>query len=196
MFRAIGDILLRKLVVLLRVIAGTAKGRKFDTLSGLDTRPTLDRVRESVFGMLQFEIVGRAVLDLFAGSGGMGIEALSRGASSAVFCDQSPECAAIIKSNLKHLNLNGEVLCNDFEKCLSMLEASGKRFDFVFIDPPYASDFVDRATSFLEKSELLNNGACIVIEHPKDRIPAIPDGLVLRADRKYGKAHILSLIHI
>lgn len=125
----------------MRVITGTARGRVLRTLEGEDVRPTTDRVKEAVFSIIQFEIEGRRVLDLFAGSGQLGIEALSRGAASATFVDMSKDSLSAVKYNLEHTKLgdNAKVVQTD---ALSFLKLTKDRFDIVFLDPPYASSLV------------------------------------------------------
>ena len=121
----------------MRVITGTARGRVLKTLEGEDVRPTTDRVKEAVFSIIQFEIEGRRVLDLFAGSGQLGIEALSRGAASATFVDMSKDSLSAVKYNLEHTKLgdNAKVVQTD---ALSFLKLTKDKFDIVFLDPPYA----------------------------------------------------------
>lgn len=170
----------------MRIISGTARGRKIDTPAGLSTRPTLDRVKESVFGSIQFEIEGRVVLDLFAGSGNLGIEALSRGAKYAVFCDSSRVCADIVSANLKKTGFtNAEVINSDFEQVLLRLKSIGQKFDLVFLDPPYASGLVQPATDMLCDLGLLSSFAIIVAEHSVNQKITIPDALSLRSEKKY-----------
>ena len=125
----------------MRVITGTARGRVLRTLEGEDVRPTTDRVKEAVFSIIQFEIEGRRVLDLFAGSGQLGIEALSRGAASATFVDMSKDSLSAVKYNLEHTKLgdNAKVVQTD---ALSFLKLTKDKFDIVFLDPPYASSLV------------------------------------------------------
>ena len=119
----------------MRVITGTARGRVLRTLEGEDVRPTTDRVKEAVFSIIQFEIEGRRVLDLFAGSGQLGIEALSRGAASATFVDMSKDSLSAVKYNLEHTKLgdNAKVVQTD---ALSFLKLTKDKFDIVFLDPP------------------------------------------------------------
>ena len=126
----------------MRVISGTARSVPLLSREGLDTRPTSDRVKEAVFNVLQFEIEGRSVLDLFGGSGQMAIEALSRGAASAVFVDQSKAAVALVKKNLEKTKLTGgRVVQGD---SIAFLSGPGK-FDLVFLDPPYDSGLLENA---------------------------------------------------
>lgn len=123
----------------MRVITGTARGRKLRTPENYDIRPTTDVVKEAIFNIVQFDVEGRRVLDLFAGTGQLGIEALSRGAASCVFIDSDKAAAAIVRDNLKACGLEGQVLQAD---AIGYLDSCGK-FDLIFIDPPYDSGLYD-----------------------------------------------------
>ena len=120
----------------MRVITGTARSKKLVTPKGLDVRPTTDMVKEAVFSAVQFEIEGATVLDLFAGSGQIGIEALSRGANSAVFLDKSRDSIAAVKENLKNTELMDKATVLQMDS-LAFLQSTQQKFDFIFIDPPY-----------------------------------------------------------
>jgi 16S rRNA (guanine(966)-N(2))-methyltransferase RsmD len=120
----------------MRVIAGTLRGRRLQAPAGRDTRPTSDRVREALFSILG-PLDGERVLDLFAGSGALGIEALSRGAGSALFCDSSPAAARVVRSNLQALGLQADVVCDDARRVLRDARGRGDTYDLVFLDPPY-----------------------------------------------------------
>lgn len=145
----------------MRVITGIARGRRLETLPGDATRPTGEKVKESLFSAIQFDIEGHRVLDLFAGSGQLGIEALSRGASGCVFVDKNAEAVKIIRQNLLHTGLaeKSQVLGTD---ALTYLTRPGDRFDLVFLDPPYASELL---LPVLEKvAPLVNDGGIMVCE--------------------------------
>lgn len=177
----------------MRIITGRSKGIRLNTLSGNDTRPTSERSKEAVFSALQFEIEGREVLDLFAGSGQLGLEAASRGASRAVLADSSREAYKIISENTQKSRLTDvcEVLCEDFESYLKK-RAGREKYDIVFLDPPYATDFIDRAVSLLFDGELLKPTSLIVCE--SDREDVLSDANLSRLTRvkgmKHGIAHI------
>jgi len=144
-----------------RVITGIARGRRLETLPGEETRPTTEKVKESLFSAIQFDIEGRRVLDLFAGSGQLGIEALSRGASGCVFVDKNTQAVQVIRRNLQHTGLAAaaQVLSTD---ALSYLTRPKDRFDLVFLDPPYDAGLLVPA---LEKvTPLVNDGGIIVCE--------------------------------
>ena len=172
----------------MRVITGTARGCRLSTLAGEDTRPTTDKVKEGLFSAIQFDIEGRRVLDLYAGSGQLGIEALSRGASGCVFVDRNPEATAIIKQNLQKTALmtKAQVVATD---ALSYLERPKDRFDLVFIDPPYAAGAL---LPTLEKVvDLVNDGGIIVCESDEDTIlPEKADRFTLDRVRRYGRVHV------
>ena len=127
----------------MRVITGTARGRRLKELDGYETRPTTDRVKEGIFNIIQFDIDGRKVLDLYAGTGQLGIEALSRGAASAVFVDQRRDAAALIRDNLKLTGLEdrAKVVCGD---AAAFLPSAGEKFGLIFIDPPYAANLWEK----------------------------------------------------
>jgi 16S rRNA (guanine(966)-N(2))-methyltransferase RsmD len=155
----------------LRIITGTAKGKKLITLEGEATRPTSERIKEAVFSSIQFDLEERRVLDLFAGSGQLGLEALSRGAASAFFTDSEREAIEIVKKNA--------VTCGFQDKCKYLVsdwrnyirKASGReKFDLVFVDPPYAMECCGDALLRLEKSELLADGAIVVLESGTEEI--------------------------
>lgn len=176
----------------MRIISGSARGRSLQAPKGLSTRPTTDRVKESLFGILQFRIAEARVLDLFSGSGGLGLEALSRGAQFAVFNDSDRQSVQIIKNNLQSLPFEGRatVYNHDFKACLKLLASKGERFDLVFLDPPYDKGLELEAARLIGELSLLVEGGRIVIEHAaKTRIelPAVVD------TRKYGDTCITFL---
>ena len=150
---------------MMRIITGKARGVRLATLEGENTRPTSERAKEAIFSMLQFEIDGARVLDLFAGSGQMGLEALSRGAAHAVFCDLSKDAVEIVKTNIKKTRMEGQcdVFCGDYKVTLHRLR-NRQNFDLVFLDPPYAGSLVPAALSELIENDLLSNGAKIICE--------------------------------
>ncbi len=148
----------------MRVITGSARGKKLITLSGDDVRPTADRVKEALFSSIHFEIEGSTVLDLFAGSGQLGIEALSRGAAYAVFCDKNLDSINTVKKNLLSCEFpksSYEVNHMDF---ISFLNRTDKKFDFCFLDPPYEAGFYDDA--FKGLNLVMKDGGVIFCEHP------------------------------
>ena len=149
----------------MRIITGKARGIRLDTLEGLNTRPTAERAKEAVFSMLAFDIEGRRVLDLFAGSGQMGLEALSRGAVSAVMVDCARAAVDIIKKNTAKTKLEGaEIVCADSVLWLDGAAKKGLSFDIVFMDPPYAEKLLPRCLEKLLRGNLLKSTSLIVCE--------------------------------
>ena len=143
----------------MRVITGSARGRRLITLEGEDIRPTTDKVKEAVFSSIQFEIEGRSVLDLFAGSGSLGIEALSRGAKKAVFCDLSRQAVGVINKNLENTRIDSfsTVINTDG---ISYLRTTREKFDIIFMDPPYRKQLIDKAMQYAH--DVMNSGGVIV----------------------------------
>jgi 16S rRNA (guanine966-N2)-methyltransferase len=171
----------------MRVITGTARGRRLRELPGLETRPTADRVKEGLFSAIQFEIEGRRVLDLFAGTGQLGIEALSRGAVSAVFVDRRPDAAALIRENLKLTGLfdRGNVRAGD---SMEYLKCTREKFDLIFLDPPYEAGLLEPALAHIARYDLLTPGGIITAESPADRrLPALAAPYAISRTYRYGK---------
>ena len=174
----------------MRVIAGTAKGRTLKTPEGMLTRPTAERVKEAVFSAVQFDLPGAKVLDLFAGTGQLGIEALSRGADRAVFVDDRKEACALVRENLRITGFldRARVVQGDY---LTYLKSCRERFTMVFLDPPYAEKFLETALNQLSEIDILNKDAIIVTERPLGKVLSedFPRFERLK-DRKYGKTVI------
>ena len=156
---------------MMRIITGKARGTKLNTLEGLNTRPTSERTKEAVFSMIQFDIPDSNVLDLFAGSGQMGLEALSRGAKKATFVDNSKSAINVINQNVKKTHFENEslVIASEFDPYLTRV-AGREKYDLVFLDPPYASDFLKNALKCLIKYNLLSKNATVVCESGKENI--------------------------
>ena len=153
----------------MRVIAGTARSLQLKTLDGLDTRPTTDRIKETLFNMLAPYLYDCIFLDLFAGSGGIGIEALSRGAMEAVFVEKNPKAMACIKDNLKHTHLERKAptISSDVMTALYRLEGE-KQFDYIFMDPPYNQELEKQVLTYLAESDLLAHQGVIIVEAARD----------------------------
>ena len=169
----------------MRVITGTARGRKLMTPEGLDTRPTTDKVKEAVCSSLQFDFPGAAVLDLFAGSGQMGIEALSRGAAHTVFTDSDKRALSCIRQNVRNCGFSeiAEVLQSD---AMSYLQRTGSRFDIAFLDPPYRKEILQQILPVL--AEKMHKNGVIVCEHePECNLPQTILEFHLQKQKKYGK---------
>ena len=168
----------------MRVITGTARGMKLRTLEGLDVRPTTDQVKESIFSIIQFEIEGAKVLDLFAGSGQLGIEALSRGAGSATFVDSSKKAIDVVRENLEHTKLSHAIIKN--EDSLGFLKLTKDVFDIAFLDPPYGKGLIDKALPLLVPH--MSSGAVIICETSKEEtLPDSVENFVKAKEHVYGK---------
>ncbi len=169
------------------MVTGSARGHRLATLEGEEVRPTASRVKEAIFSSLQLEIPGSRVLDLFAGSGQLGIEALSRGAASCVFCDARPEAVQIVRQNLAHTKLAAaaRVAQCDFSEILR----SAGEYDIAFVDPPYSRGIIDAVLPALAGH--MSPGGVIVCESDeRDALPAQAGGFVQTAQRRYGRTRI------
>ena len=169
----------------MRVISGKARGVVLKTPEGLQTRPTADRVKEALFSIIQFDLPAAKILDLFSGTGQLGIEALSRGAADAVFVDESEKACALIRENLKRTKLNGRVLRADY---MSFLKTCREKFDIIILDPPYAEVFLENSLKMITEIDILQSGGIIVTERPleKQLFFEFP-GYSRSRDYKYGK---------
>ncbi len=176
----------------MRVISGKCKGKKLFALKGLGLRPTSDRVKEAIFDILQKFPPGKIVLDLFAGTGALGIEALSRGAQRAVFVERSTRSGTVLRRNIEACRLSGqaEVVSKEVQAGLKALEERGDSFDLIFLDPPYGKGLAYRALGSLSRSPMLSVNALIVAEHsPGEDLSSIPS--LERIDRrKYGGTEV------
>ena len=169
----------------MRVIAGKAKGIQLKTPDGMLTRPTTDRVKEALFSILQFDLPGTRVLDLFGGTGQLGIEALSRGAKEAVFVDAREEACRLIRENLKRAGFTGQVVRGDY---LTYLDQCRENFDVIFLDPPYAEVFLENALNRITEIDILQSGGIITTERPLGKeLPWDFPGYDRSRDYKYGK---------
>lgn len=180
----------------MRVISGKARGTKLSSIESLSTRPTLDRVKESLFNIIQNNLKDAVVLDLFAGSGQLGIEALSRGADKAYLCDINRDAVKMIKQNLEKTKLKDKavVINEDYKKALRTLNTNEK-FDIIFIDPPYKEDIaVDSIIDIIHESRLKENGIMIIetdeIERDLREINKI-ENIKIIDQRKYGRASLI-----
>ena len=174
----------------MRVISGTAKGISLRTPDGMATRPTADRVKEALFSILQFDIPCTKVLDLFGGTGQLGIEALSRGADSCVFVDEREDACKLIRENLKRTKLDNKakVIRSDY---LQYLKKSTERFDVILLDPPYAEVFLENSLKLITEIDILQSGGIIVTERPLGKDLSFEfEGFERSKDYKYGKTLI------
>ena len=183
---------------MMRIITGSAKGKKLVSLEGDATRPTSERIKEAIFSSIQFDVEGRRVLDLFAGSGQMGLEALSRGASKATFIDLSREAMEIVKQNAKITGFfdKSHFLVSDWRNYIR--KASGReQFDLVFIDPPYAMECCADAAAYLAKTELIIPGAIVVLESGEEEIDMADErlqGYSVIKSTHYGKKTFVNIL--
>lgn len=171
----------------MRVITGRARGRRLKELSGMETRPTTDRVKEGLFNIIQFDIEGRQVLDLFAGTGQLGIETLSRGAAHAVFVEQRPDAVSLIRENLAVTELSewAEVVKGD---SLGYLSSTKKTFDVIFLDPPYKGDLLERAMEMILKFDILSEHGIMVCESDTEKkLPETLGETITSRTYRYGK---------
>ena len=178
----------------MRVISGKARGVNLKTPTGMATRPTADRVKEAVFSILQFDLPNASVLDLFGGTGQLGIEALSRGARCAVFVDERDDACKLIKENLKRTKLEsqGTVVRSDYA---AFLKTTSQKFDIILLDPPYAEKFLENSLNLITEIDILQSGGIIVTERPLEKV-LLGDfpGYSRSKDYKYGKT-LITLFH-
>ena len=182
----------------MRIITGSAKGTKLKAPSGFDTRPTADRVKESIFNILSDIVVDARVLDIFAGTGNLGLEALSRGGKTAVFVDNSNDSIAIIKENAQHtkLALHTEIYKNDVLRSLDRLAQEGRSFDLLFCDPPYKQGYVQAVLEKLNKHPIMALGGVVVIEHSRhEKIADEWEHLQLKRTERYGATLVSFLLY-
>ena len=171
----------------MRVITGSAKGRKLKELQGRETRPTTDRVKEGLFNIIQFDIEGRRVLDLFAGTGQLGIECLSRGADRCTFVDLRKEAAALIRENLTWCALQerAQVIQGDY---LAYLTRCGEKFDLILLDPPYGSGLLEKALESIAAIDILSENGIMVCESAVEQVlPELKSPYTRGKDYRYGK---------
>lgn len=171
-----------------RVISGSARGLKLNTPGDDRVRPTTDRVKESMFNIVQDWVYDSQVLDLFAGSGALGIEALSRGASQAVFCDNSLDSIKIIKSNIEKARVvdRSQIVSGDFKRCLRDMEAKNQSFDMIFVDPPYYKGLFEEVLDTIRACKILKKDGIVIVEHDAKRPIGRVEGLEVYKEKKYG----------
>ena len=171
----------------MRVITGSARGRRLKTPEGLDIRPTTDNVKEALFNIIQFDVEGRRVLDLFAGTGQLGIEALSRGAASAVFVDQDREALKIVRENLKTCGLQASVRQEDALRALHREE----RFDLIFVDPPYDAGLYGPVLETIKSVDKLSEGGIIICEaRSEEPLPEMTPPYRKGREYRYGRVKL------
>ena len=181
----------------MRIISGSMRGTKLFTLEGMDvTRPTLDRVKESLFNILNFKLKDAIVLDLFAGSGSLGLESISRGAKKSYFCDASRNAIKVINQNIEKTRCQEKatVINKDYKRALMEFKEKNIKFDIVFLDPPYKTNYNIETVKFFEEFNLLNEDGIIVIETDieKEVLEELKDFSVDIYDvRKYGRVSLI-----
>ena len=183
----------------MRIIGGKMRGTKLQTLEGFETtRPTLDRVKESLFNIISMKLIESEVLDLFSGSGALGLEAISRGANKAYLCDISPKAINVIKQNVEKTRCKDSVMVLNKKhiQALEFFKQSNKKFDIVFLDPPYETEFAEQSTEYIIDNNLLNEQGIIIIE--TDNEEKLIKGLNVEKveiydTRKYGRVSLIFL---
>jgi len=173
----------------MRIISGTSKGRKLVTPRSQSLRPTSDRVKESIFNILQDEIVGKVVLDLFAGTGNLGIEALSRGAKKTIFVEKGRQALRLIERNLTQFGLEeqSEILPKDANRAIGILKQKGESFDLILMDPPYQKGLIQKTLMKLNSHQIYHKDSILVIEHNRrEPLSTVMDGWNLIRQRRIG----------
>ena len=169
----------------MRIVSGKFRGANLMSPENNFVRPTSDKVREALFNILSPVIEGARFLDLFGGAGGVGIEALSRGAGEVVFVDSSRASYKLIHTNLQKVKVDARVIYADYLVALKRLAADGEQFDIIFIDPPYATNYGEKAVDFIAKNNLLCEGGVVIVEHDAEHAPKV-SSMELTDSRKYG----------
>ena len=182
----------------MRIIAGSMRGTKLFTLDGLNTRPTLDRVKEPLFSIINFRLQDSIILDLFSGSGALGLESISRGAKKSYLCDNSKDAINIIKQNVAKTRTEdkAEIIFRDYKKALEEFTAKKIKFDIIFLDPPYETDFAEKAVEIIVNNNLLNTDGIIIIEtDTKERVISNISNIGVKVydERKYGRVSLIFL---
>lgn len=172
----------------MRVITGSAKGHPLKALRGQATRPTTELLKGALFNMIGPDIEGKAFLDLYAGTGGVGIEALSRGASRVVFIDDAPEAVKIIAENLHSTGLSdrGQPYLNTVRAAIDILSHRGQQFDYIFLDPPYEKDYVAPCLDWIARARVLAASGFVIVEHSRREAVRANGGYVIRRETSHG----------
>lgn len=178
----------------MRVIAGKYRGKKLNEFSLSSTKPTLDRVKESIFSSIQFDIINAHVLDLFSGTGALGIESLSRGANSVDFVDANNEAIKIIKQNLQGIEGNYSVTKSDYIDYLNNAKSNNKTYDIVLLDPPFATDYGEKAIKYIIENNLLTNKGIIIYEKLNNTsFDLVFEGYSI-SQKKYGTVGVIKIV--
>jgi len=184
---------------IMRVISGTSKGRRLSTLRGQTLRPTSGRIKESIFGILGKEVEGKVVLDLFAGTGNLAVEALSRGAKKAFLVERGRQALRLIQKNLSRCGMEGlsEILPDDACRAIRILEARKESFDLIFIDPPYEKGLIKRTLEGLSARRIYHEGSLLIIQHDRrEPLPETLEGWSLIRERRIGDTIISFLMPV
>ena len=181
---------------MMRIISGSRRGKKLLSLEGENTRPTLERVKQAFFNAIQFEIAGKVVLDLFSGSGQLGLEALSRGAEFCYFNDSSVDACKIIEKNINACDFAkiSQLTCKSYDDCVKIINNSRKKVSLVFLDPPYSNDLVNSSLSLMDKYDVLDDGAIVVCESAQTDVVEHPSFCV-RKEYKYSGIKVTILTY-
>lgn len=177
----------------MRIITGRARGLQLNVPKSYDVRPTADRVKESVFNIIGSKIIGADVLDLFAGTGNLGLESWSRGAATVTFIDESRESLRLVASNIAKCKADKDctMLKGSAVNVADRLYQQGKRFDFAFCDPPYSKGWIEKIFAVLDKSPFLKSGGYLVVERSgSDELPPLPEKYELVRSEKYGSTKV------
>jgi len=177
----------------LRVITGIYRGRKLESIEGMDVRPTSDKVKESLFNILGVDVIDSDFLDLFGGTGSIGIEALSRGARHVVFIDNSIKSIKVLRRNLENLRIKeqAEVYNADYQTAINKLYGNRRKFDIIFIDPPYRRGIAQDALNQINLQPILSENGIIIVEHDdRDDMPENVGVLVKYRDKRYGNTRL------
>jgi len=177
----------------MRIIGGIHKGRKIKSVKGMLTRPTTDFIREAFFNIISDKIFGSNFLDLFAGTGAVGLEALSRGAEKVVFVEKKMAACSVINQNLRDLKLvdKGLVVQNDIIPAIEKLALEGYVFDIIFLDPPYYKNYIEKTLGVLNHFNIV--GSIVAVQHPKDELFTI-NGFICYKNKKYGRNALTFLV--
>jgi len=176
----------------MRVISGILKGRNIKGYDIDGTRPTMDRVKESVFAIIQNELKNSVCLDLFCGSGNLGIEAISNGSKLCYFVDNNIKAIRVVEDNLKNLNIkdNAKVLNFDYKKSLKYFNENNIKFDLIFVDPPYDFHVIEKIIKYVDELNLLNDNGLLILEFEKEKLEEKYNNLVLIKEKKYSWKYV------